>query len=75
MKILIPTDALNLNTNKKIIHIIKSPNYLVPSDSYKLYDIISLLSGDFKNLTSLGYEKIKIFSISVNIFNSDNMYE
>ena len=41
-KILIHTDALNLNTNKKIIHIIKSPNYLVPSDSYKLDDIISL---------------------------------
>ena len=66
-KILIHTDALNLNTNKKIIHIIKSPNYLVASDSYKLYDIIFLLSDDFKN--------IKAFFISINIFNFGNMYK
>ena len=66
-KILIHTDALNLNINKKRIHIIKSLNYLVASDSYKLYDIIFLLSDDFKN--------IKAFFISINIFNFDNMYK
>ena len=46
-EILIHAATLNLNTNKKIIHIIKLLNHLVLFDLYKLYDIISLLSDDF----------------------------